>query len=554
MTLPLLKLERAPVATPDRSVMLTAGSDRGAPSVAFDQLLGGALVSPNESMSAPSLSIANGPDIQVAEKDENILSHNPRSLVVSKGVDEEQVVMSEPIQAIDITGGNDKRVMADEALSLVEADGLLSEEEPIELNQKGKLSLASKNPSVSPVFFNQAQRPRLEGMGVAVEMNLYKESIGPLENCTPFASLTGVEGAFVQSSVANSAMDEASILNQLSIDSENKEGIESVILEDEIEEDFHEIDNLSAVTLKRADTTHTVDQSNALSAHMQSHNEPQVVDAKKALGLNTAESILGNQVLEEVGTVAAMSMSMNDALIQNKEQGDEAVSFSVDSADSAEATSVSTHAVLSSSAVSRESVGPFFEEPLPVFAPTANASVMPPVAMDNGMPPAAITQTGATPFHTSEALKELKPTVLQHLAYLEAHRPATVAIDIKLGNGASVELTLKLTQSGKLQVNFGSEASAYKAALQEGWRGLSTTIEERGWVLDGPHFEGMRASQAVASATGEQGTSLGGRKANQTQAFAYAVHTSPLERQPGAKPVARLKFSALSEALSGQFA
>ena len=545
MTLPLLKLERAPVSAPDRSVILTAGSDKGLIEMAFDQLLGGALDSTSESISTASLSIDNELDIKSAEMDEKLLSHNPRSLLFSRGVDEETVVMSDMIQVVDITRGDAKDIVTDEALSVVDTDDLLSEEGLVllktvekahltELNQSGKASRVLNHPGVSFGCVNQVQRPSVESIEAAATRNLPEVSEGIDQNCIPFALLKGVESGVVK----------ASIMSEM----DDKDKVDSVIVEDLVEGDLHEIDSLSTLELKHLDNTHDLAQANVLSGHMQSQSVPHVIEAKKPLEIGAKQVASGEIVLEEVGTVDAMSMSMNDALIQNKEQGDEAVAFNVASP---EAKSVSTHALFSSSAVSHEKVDPVFEAPFPVFSPTTNGSMMPPVTVDNRVPPANITQTGATPLHTPEALMELKPTVLQHLAYLEAHRPATVAIDIKLDTGVSVELMLKLTQSGKLQVNFGSEASAYKAALQEGWRGLSATIEQRGWVLDGPHFEGVRANQAVVA---EQLTSLGGRKANQTQASAYAVHTSPLERQPGAKPPARLKFNALSEALSGQFA
>ncbi len=154
--------------------------------------------------------------------------------------------------------------------------------------------------------------------------------------------------------------------------------------------------------------------------------------------------------------------------------------------------------------------------------------------------------------YNSLTLRQLKPAILQHLAYLEANRPASVSLLLMSDAGDNIEMMLKLTQSGKLQVNFSSSADRYKSDLINQWDELSDHIHQKGWVLDGPHFEGIKTKQLVN--TSNEQTSIKNNKNAQLQLASHAVHNSPIHRKSGSKPMARMKWDKLSETLSSQFA
>lgn len=137
---------------------------------------------------------------------------------------------------------------------------------------------------------------------------------------------------------------------------------------------------------------------------------------------------------------------------------------------------------------------------------------------------------------------DLKPSLLQHLAYLEDNQPATLKVNLKLdpqGNDA-VDMQVKLTSSGKLQVNFESMPLELQELTQAAWNDLQPTILSKGWKLDGPHFDGM-AREAVEQTPADQ---LGIKN------FLRNFLQSPLSKGIVPKALARLRSdrSALDKA------
>ena len=123
--------------------------------------------------------------------------------------------------------------------------------------------------------------------------------------------------------------------------------------------------------------------------------------------------------------------------------------------------------------------------------PTPLANVAPEIKSPEGM-----NASIPTPMQTNPILYDLKPSLLQHLSYLEAHQPASLKVSLKLDpqGEKAVDMQVKLTSTGKLQVNFEHMPSDLQEFMQSTWSELQPTMIAKGWSLDGPHFEGSAAN------------------------------------------------------------
>lgn len=150
----------------------------------------------------------------------------------------------------------------------------------------------------------------------------------------------------------------------------------------------------------------------------------------------------------------------------------------------------------------------------------------------------------------SYSLFDLKPSLLKHLEYLEHNRPAWVDFTLEIPGHDVLKMTLKLTQTGKLQVNFCDHHQSLEPVLSEKWMELKTIIDKRGWSLDRPCFNGKIAqlapTQPISKPIIEQSIQDLSRPN-------HAVHSSLISRQPGTKKVAKIK-TFLDESFHSQFA
>jgi len=150
----------------------------------------------------------------------------------------------------------------------------------------------------------------------------------------------------------------------------------------------------------------------------------------------------------------------------------------------------------------------------------------------------------------SYSLFDLKPSLLKHLEYLEHNRPAWVDFTLEIPGHDVLKMTLKLTQTGKLQVNFCDHHQSLEPVLSEKWMELKTIIDKRGWSLDRPFFNGKIAQlapdQPISKPIIEQSIQDLSRPN-------HAVHSSLISRQPGTKKIAKIK-TFLDESFHSQFA
>lgn len=176
-----------------------------------------------------------------------------------------------------------------------------------------------------------------------------------------------------------------------------------------------------------------------------------------------------------------------------------------------------------------------------------------PVVIDNyAMPMANIpSDIQITNNKTVNSVLNLQPALVEYFDYLQANKPGMVTIKLEMDDQTIIPLNLKLTVSGKLQVNFGSEAVHYQSSLIDGWKHLSTEINARGWVLDGPHFEGVAFN---ANENQTHNTAEVRKKALNTALpeVRTAVHNSPLNRKMGDKPRARFKLTSFMDNFNTQ--
>jgi hypothetical protein len=182
---------------------------------------------------------------------------------------------------------------------------------------------------------------------------------------------------------------------------------------------------------------------------------------------------------------------------------------------------------------------PFSEQHLPEQEQVDHTPIAAPATKGNDFVMDALAPSPATaPSAGFETLPkatmayDLKPALMQHLSYLEANKPAALSVKLKLTEDApqGVQMQVKLTSTGKLQVNFESLPQEMEAFLKYTWTALRPTVDEKGWSLDGPHFSGVAEKSSGSPSI-----------ATEIKNFLKSFTQGPLARMAAPKPFAKLR-------------